>query len=265
MPELMPAIFFGHGNPMNAIEQNDYTRKWNAIGSRIARPRAILCVSAHWYVPGAAVTVSTAPRTIHDFGGFPRPLYEVQYPAPGDLELARRVQQLLAPLPIVLDERWGLDHGTWSVLCHVYPNADIPVVQLSIDETQPAAFHYDIGQRLAPLREEGVLIVGSGNLVHNLHTYAWGKHLPEPYDWAVRFEERAREILLSGEYGPLVHYEKLGREAMLSVPTPDHYLPLLYVLGAGSGRDQVEFPVEGVDGGSISMLAVEIGPRKLGR
>jgi 4,5-DOPA dioxygenase extradiol len=151
------------------------------------------------------------------------------------------------------------------VLCHVYPNADIPVVQLSIDETQPAAFHYDIGQRLAPLREEGVLIVGSGNLVHNLHTYAWGKHLPEPYDWAVRFEERAREILLSGEYGPLVHYEKLGREAMLSVPTPDHYLPLLYVLGAGSGRDQVEFPVEGVDGGSISMLAVEIGPRKLGR
>jgi len=250
---------------MNAIEQNDYTRKWNAIGSRIARPRAILSISAHWYVPGAAVTVSTAPRTIHDFGGFPRPLYEVQYPAPGDPELARRVQQLLAPLPVVLDERWGLDHGTWSVLCHVYPNADIPVVQLSIDETQPAAFHYDIGQRLAPLREEGVLIIGSGNLVHNLHTYAWGKHLPEPYDWAVRFEERAREILLSGEYGPLVHYEKLGREAMLSVPTPDHYLPLLYVLGAGSGRDQVEFPVEGVDGGSISMLAVEIGPRKLGR
>ena len=265
MPELMPAIFFGHGNPMNAIEQNDYTRKWNAIGSRIARPRGILSISAHWYVPGAAVTVSTAPRTIHDFGGFPRPLYEVQYPAPGNPELARRVQQLLAPLPVVLDERWGLDHGTWSVLCHVYPNADIPVVQLSIDETQPAAFHYDIGQRLAPLREEGVLIVGSGNLVHNLHTYAWGKHLPEPYDWAVRFEERAREILLSGEYGPLVHYEKLGREAMLSVPTPDHYLPLLYVLGAGSGRDQVEFPVEGVDGGSISMLAVEIGPRKLGR
>ena len=265
MPELMPAIFFGHGNPMNAIEQNDYTRKWNAIGSRIARPRGILSISAHWYVPGAAVTVSTAPRTIHDFGGFPRPLYEVQYPAPGDPELARRVQQLLAPLPVVLDERWGLDHGTWSVLCHVYPDAVIPVVQLSIDEAQPAAFHYDIGQRLAPLREEGVLIVGSGNLVHNLHTYAWGKHLPEPYDWAVRFEERAREILLSGEYGPLVHYEKLGREAMLSVPTPDHYLPLLYVLGAGSGRDQVEFPVEGVDGGSISMLAVEIGPRKLGR
>lgn len=266
MSELMPAIFFGHGNPMNAIEQNDYTRKWNAIGNRLRRPRAILCVSAHWYVPAAAVTVSTAPKTIHDFGGFPRPLYEVQYPAPGDPELARRVQQLLAPLPVVLDERWGLDHGTWSVLCHVYPKADIPIVQLSIDETQPASFHFDIGQRLAPLREEGVLIVGSGNLVHNLHTYAWGRHLPEPYDWALRFEDRAREILLSGDYEALVQYEKLGRrEAMLSVPTPDHYLPLLYVLGAASGRDQVDFPVEGLDGGSISMLAVEIGQKKLGR
>lgn len=265
MPELMPAIFFGHGNPMNAIEQNDYTRKWNAIGSSLTRPRGILCVSAHWYVPGAAVTVSTAPKTIHDFGGFPRPLYEVQYPAPGDPELARRVQQLLAPLPVVLDERWGLDHGTWSVLCHVYPKADIPIVQLSIDETQPASFHFDIGQRLAPLREEGVLIVGSGNLVHNLHTYAWGRHLPEPYDWALRFEDRAREILMSGEHEPLVHYEKLGREAMLSVPTPDHYLPLLYVLGTRSRGDGVDFPVEGVDGGSISMLAVEIGPKKLGR
>ena len=265
MPELMPAIFFGHGNPMNAIEQNDYTRKWNAIGARLPRPRAILCVSAHWYIPGAAVTVSTAPKTIHDFGGFPRALYNVQYPAPGDPELARRVQQLLAPLPVALDERWGLDHGTWSVLCHVYPDANVPIVQLSIDETQPAAFHFDLGKRLAPLREEGVLIVGSGNLVHNLHTYAWGRHAPEPYDWAVRFEERARQILLSGEYDSLVNYEKLGREAMLSVPTPDHYLPLLYVLGANTGRDQVVFPVEGVDGGSISMLAVEIGPKKIDR
>lgn len=263
MPELMPAIFFGHGNPMNAIEQNQYTRKWNAIGASLPRPRAILCVSAHWYIPGAAVTVSTAPKTIHDFGGFPRALYNVQYPAPGDPELARRVQQLLAPLPVMLDERWGLDHGTWSVLCHVYPDASVPIVQLSIDETQPAAFHYDLGQRLAPLREEGVLIVGSGNLVHNLHTYAWGRHMPEPYDWAVSFEERARQILLSGKYDSLVHYEKLGREAMLSVPTPDHYLPLLYVLGSSTGRDKVAFPVEGVDGGSISMLAVEIGPETI--
>jgi 4,5-DOPA dioxygenase extradiol len=261
MPDLMPAIFFGHGNPMNAIQQNDYTRKWGQIGERIPRPKAILCISAHWYVPGAAVTVSTAPRTIHDFGGFPKPLYEVQYPAPGDPALAQRVQKLLAPLPVVLDQSWGLDHGTWSVLCHVYPQADIPVVQLSIDETQPAAFHFEIGERLAELRAEGVLMVGSGNLVHNLHTYAWGKHMPEPYDWAIRFENRAREILQSGEHQPLVNYEKLGREAMLSVPTPDHYLPLLYVLGSRAPGDRVEFPVEGVDGGSISMLAVELTGR----
>lgn len=265
MPALMPAIFFGHGNPMNAIEQNAYTRRWTEIGKRIPRPKAILCISAHWYVPGAAVTVSTAPRTIHDFGGFPKPLYEVQYPAPGDPELAQRVQNLLAPIPVVLDQAWGLDHGTWSVLCHVYPQADVPVVQLSIDETQPAIFHFEIGRRLAELREDGVLIVGSGNLVHNLHTYAWGRHMPEPYDWAMRFEDRAREILLSGEHEPLVNYEKLGCEAMLSVPTPDHYLPLLYVLGTRSGADRAGFPVEGVDGGSISMLAVEISDKKTAR
>jgi 4,5-DOPA dioxygenase extradiol len=262
MPELMPAIFFGHGNPMNAIQQNDYTRKWNQIGANLPRPKAILCISAHWYIPGAAVTVSTAPRTIHDFGGFPKSLYEVQYPAPGDPELAERVQNLLAPLPVLLDQSWGLDHGTWSVLRHVYPQADIPIVQLSIDETQPSTFHFEIGKRLADLREEGVLIVGSGNLVHNLHTYAWGRHMPEPYDWARRFEDRAREILRSGQHEPLVDYEKLGREAMLSVPTPDHYLPLLYVLGARTPSDYVEFPVEGVDGGSISMLAVELTSRK---
>jgi 4,5-DOPA dioxygenase extradiol len=176
----MPALCFGHGNPMNALLQNGYTDRWAGIGSALPRPKAILCVSAHWYVPEAAVTVNTAPRTIHDFGGFPRELYEVKYPAPGDPDLARRVQQLLAPLPVELDEGWGLDHGTWSVLCHAYPKADIPVVQLSIDETKPASFHYQIGQGLARLREEGVLIVGSGNLVHNLHTYAWGQHAVDP-------------------------------------------------------------------------------------
>jgi 4,5-DOPA dioxygenase extradiol len=158
-----------------------------------------------------------------------------------------------------LEERWGLDHGTWSVLCRVYPKADIPIVQLSIDETQPAAFHYDIGQRLAPLREEGILIVGSGNLVHNLHTYAWGQHAVDPFSWAVRFEEEARGFLQSGDHKPLVHYEALGREAQLSVPTPDHYLPLLYVIGARTAEDPLTFPVEGVDGGSISMLTVQLG------
>jgi 4,5-DOPA dioxygenase extradiol len=256
---LMPAIFFGHGNPMNALLNNLYTERWSAIGKAVARPRAIVCISAHWYIPGAAVTVNSAPRTIHDFGGFPRELYEVQYPAPGDPELARRVQKMLAPIPVEFDERWGLDHGTWSVLRHVYPNADIPIVQLSIDETKPASFHYEIGQRLAPLREEGILLVGSGNLVHNLHAYAWGRHAVDPFEWAVRFEQEARGWLQSGDHRPLVHYETLGREAQLSIPTPDHYLPLLYVIGAGSAKDRLSFPVEGVDGGSISMLSVQLG------
>src|ERR1700751_3958294 len=232
MPETLPSYFIGHGNPMNAVLTNTYTERRTRIGRETPRPKAILSISAHWSVPGTGVTISTAPRTIHDFGGFPRQLFEVQYPAPGDPDLARRVQRLLAPLDVHLDDTWGFDHGTWSVLCHVYPKADIPIVQLSIDETKPASFHYEIGQRLATLREEGVLIVGSGNLVHNLHAYAWGQHAVDPFDWAVRFEREARGLLQSGYHRPLVQYETLGREAQLSIPTPDHYLPLLYVIGA---------------------------------
>ncbi len=258
MSENLPAVFFGHGNPMNAVLHNGYTDAWRRIGSGIPKPRAILSISAHWFVPGTGVTVSTAPRTIHDFGGFPRELYRVQYPARGDPDLARRVRQMLQPLEVTLDESWGLDHGTWAVLCHVYPDAGIPVVQLSIDETRPASWHYEIGKRLAPLREEGILIAGSGNVVHNLHTYAWGKHVAEPYDWAVRFESSARQMMLAGEVRPLVEYDKLGRDAMLSIPTPDHYLPLLYVLGTRQEREGISFPVEGIDGGSISMLAVQV-------
>ena len=259
MVEVLPAIFFGHGNPMNAVLKNDYTEGWRRIGETTPRPKAILSISAHWYVPQTGVTIGTAPRTIHDFGGFPRELYRVRYPAPGDPQLARRVREMLAPLPVALDDSWGLDHGTWSVLAHAYPAADIPVVQLSIDESQPPAFHFEIGRRLAPLRGEGVLILGSGNLVHNLHAYAWGRHMPEPYDWAVHFETRAKSLLLAGESRPLIEYETLGREALLSIPTPDHYLPLLYVVGARQQGDPVTFPVEGVDGGSISMLSVQVG------
>jgi 4,5-DOPA dioxygenase extradiol len=256
---MLPAIFFGHGNPMNAVSHNAYTDAWRAIGERTPRPRAILSISAHWFVPGVGVTVSTAPRTIHDFGGFPRELYQVQYPAPGDPELARRVQQMLAPLPVVLDSSWGLDHGTWSVLTHVYPAADVPIVQLSIDESQPAAFHFEIGRRLAPLRDEGVLIAGSGNIVHNLQAYAWGRHAQEPYDWAIRFDARARDLLKGGDDKALVAYDRLGRDALLSIPTPDHYLPLLYTLGTRQKADEITFPVEGIDGGSVSMLAVQVG------
>lgn len=259
MAEILPAIFFGHGSPMNAVLNNSYTEGWRRIGQETSKPKAILSISAHWFVPGTGVTVSTAPRTIHDFGGFPQELYRVQYPAPGDPVLARRVQGLLAPLPVALDNSWGLDHGTWSVLRHVYPDADVPIVQLSIDEAKPPSFHFDIGKKLAPLREEGVLIVGSGNLVHNLHTYAWGRHMPDPYDWAAYFEAEAKQMMLAREYKPLIDYEKLGAEAMLSIPTPDHYLPLLYVIATQQQGDAITFPIEGVDGGSISMLSVQVG------
>ena len=253
MGTTMPAIFFGHGNPMNALLKNDWTDAWARIGRTIETPRAILCVSAHWYLPATLVTAMASPRTIHDFGGFPRELFQVQYPAPGSPELAQQVRELI---DAGLDQSWGLDHGTWSVLCHVFPNADVPIVQLSIDETQPAQFHLDLGRRLSPLRDEGILICGSGNLVHNLHTYAWGRHMPEPYDWAVRFEATARELMQKSDFEPLINYDTLGRDALLSIPTPDHYLPLLYVLGAARESDTISFPVEGVDGGSISMLTI---------
>lgn len=252
----MPAIFFGHGNPMNALHNNAWTEGWNAIGRAMPKPKAIVCVSAHWYPPATLVTAVEQPRTIHDFGGFPKPLFEVQYPAPGDLDVCKRVQELAGA---EFDNEWGLDHGTWSVLVHVFPDADVPVIQLSIDETQPARFHYDVGRKLAPLRDEGVLVMGSGNLVHNLHAYGWGRHVPEPYDWAVRFERSARDWMSAGDHQPLIDYTTLGRDAALSAPTPDHYLPLLYVLGAQQPGDSVSFPVEGVDGGSVSMLTVQVG------
>ena len=255
----MPAIFFGHGNPLNAIQQNQFTAAWANIGKSIPRPKAILCISAHWYLPGTAVTAMSAPRTIHDFGGFPRELYEVQYPAPGSTALASRVRELLAPVNVELDQSWGIDHGAWSVLCHVFPDAGVPVVQLSIDETREPEFHYALGKALSPLRDEGVLVCGSGNLVHNLHTYAWGRHEVEPFDWAVRFETLARDLLLKENEQPLVNYEALGRDALLSAPTPDHYLPLVYVLGLRRPGEPVTFPVEGFDGGSISMLTVQFG------
>lgn len=256
---MTPALFLGHGNPMHALATNEFTLAWASLSRQIPRPKAILCISAHWFVPQTGITVSTAPRTIHDFGGFPPELYQVQYPAPGDPQLARRVQQLLAPTPAHLDESWGLDHGSWSLLCHLYPAADVPVVQLSIDSRQPAEFHYDLGRRLAPLRDEGVLILGSGNLVHNLRRFAWGAQVAEPYDWAARFENQARQMIAAGEHGPLLDYSKLGADALLSVPTAEHYLPLLYVLGTQQSRDAVAFPVEGFDGGSISMLATRVG------
>lgn len=257
--QTMPAIFFGHGNPMNALSQNEWTESWARTGREIPKPKAVLCVSAHWYIPETAVTAMPDPRTIHDFGGFPQELFEVQYNTPGSPELAGRIQKLLAPVDVRGDTRWGLDHGTWSVLRHVYPEADVPIVQLSIDETQPAAFHYELAKNLQPLRDEGVLICGSGNLVHNLHAYSWGTHTPEPLDWALRFETAARELILNNDHEPLVNYESLGKDALLSAPTPEHYLPLLYILALRRENEKASFPVEGFDGGSISMLSVQIG------
>ena len=256
---MMPALFLGHGNPMNALGDNPYSRAWAAIGKSLPRPTAILAISAHWYLPGTAVTDGDWPRTIHDFGGFPDELFHIQYPAPGNPELARKIVDSLAPLAVHLDATWGLDHGTWSVLRHVFPRADLPVIQLSIDKTKPPAFHYEIGRKLAALRNDGILIVGSGNLVHNLGEYVWDENSVAPFDWAVRFENRARALLLAGDDKTLVDAGKLGPDAALAIPTPDHYLPLLYVLGTRQPNDKVSFPVEGFDGGSMSMLSVQLG------
>lgn len=255
----MPAIFIGHGNPLNAVSENEYTKGWSAIGQSIPRPAAIISVSAHYYVPFCMVTSTAFPPTIHDFSGFPKALYQISYPAPGDPDLARRIKSLLSPHPVISDDHWGFDHGTWSVLRHMFPDADIPVVQLSIHEKKPAQFHYDVGRLLAPLRKENILIFASGNIVHNLKTYQWKNPDAEPFDWAVRFEKTARQMMINGNHSDLINYPELDPGSDLAVPTPDHYLPLLYILGASRRDELVRFPIKGVDGGSVSMLAVQIG------
>lgn len=245
--------------PLTFHPKARHTKAWASLTAALPRPRAILSVSAHWYVAGGRVTDGERPRTIHDVGGFPHELYEVQYPAPGSPELARRVRDLLTPTPVELDRRWGLDHGTWSVLMHIFPKADVPVVQLGIDETLTPQQTYDLAGRLQVLRDEGVRIFGSGNAVHNLHAYAWGRRPVEPYVWAVRFESRLRELIMAQDLGSVVAYETLGEDAALAVPTPEHYLPLLYVLAQRRRDEPVTFPVEGFDGGSVSMLGVRVG------
>jgi 4,5-DOPA dioxygenase extradiol len=259
MKKRMPAIFFGHGNPMNAIEKNHYSEAWASIGRSIPKPEAILCISAHWYVPGTAITANMAPPTIHDFGGFPDELYEVRYTAPGSTQLIEKVSEALDFIPPALDTTWGLDHGAWSVLNHLFPDADVPVAQLSMDRTRPPHFHYELGKRLTGLRDEGILIMGSGNLVHNLHAYAWGKPDAKPFDWASRFETKARALMESGDHQALMDYEALGSDAMLSIPTPEHFLPLMYILGTQRQDEKISFPIDGIEGGSVSMLTVRVG------
>lgn len=256
----MPALFLGHGTPMNTLADNRYTQAWHKLGLSLPRPKAILAISAHWYVGGLAVTAMEQPETIHDFGGFPQALFDVRYPAPGSPALAARVQELLLPPGAAADHSWGLDHGTWSVLAHVYPEADIPVVQLSMDRRQPASFHYEIGRRLSALRDEGILIVGSGNVVHNLRVMRTdADNSYHAYDWAGRFEQRVKNHLLRHEHEALIDFEKLDPEALLAVPTPEHYLPLLYVISTQQDDDAISFPVGGIDMGSLSMLSVAIG------
>jgi 4,5-DOPA dioxygenase extradiol len=254
----MPAVFFGHGSPMNTLEQNRYTNAWRHIGTSVPKPKAILCISAHWMTRGTAVTAMDKPRTIHDFGGFPQALFEVQYPAPGDPALAARVTELLAPAAIQLDRAWGLDHGTWSVLAHAFPAADVPVVQLSLDANLPPKSHYELAARLAPLRAEGVLIVGSGNVVHNLGRMQWAEDAT-PYDWATRFNDQVRGWLLARDHPALIDFASLGDDARLSVPTPEHYLPLLYVIAQQGEDEPVSLTVDGIEYGSIGMLTTVVG------
>lgn len=254
-----PVFFIGHGNPMNALASNRYSRAWSAIGAGFPAPRAVLVVSAHWYVPGVRVTAMEQPLTIHDFGGFPQELFDMQYPAPGDPALADDIASLLEPVKVAPDYAWGLDHGTWAVLCHVWPDARVPVVQLSIDRDQHPGFHYELGKALAPLRDDGVIVIGSGNVVHNLRLYAWDESSVAPFDWNVRFDATIRDLLETRRHRELIDYRSLGTDAELAVPTPDHYLPLLYVAAMQADNDEVSYPVEGFDGGSMSMLSVRIG------
>lgn len=252
----MPALFVGHGSPMNAIDDNEFTRSWAEVAASLPSPRAILCVSAHWETDGTRVTAMDWPRTIHDFGGFPRQLFEVKYPAPGSSELAGLVQETAYEVPVQLDFDWGLDHGAWSVLYRMFPNADIPVVQLSLDRGREPAFHYDLGKRFRSLRRKGVLIVGSGNIVHNLRMIAWQD---VAYDWAIEIDQKIQRAILSRDHDSLIHYEALGEAARLAVPTNEHFLPLLYALGLQDEEDDVAFFADRVTLGSISMRSVRIG------
>lgn len=258
MSPAMPALFIGHGNPMNALERNADSLSWRAIAAELPRPRAILAVSAHWVTRDVAVTAMEWPETIHDFSGFPRELSEFQYPAPGDPGLAQRVADLLAPVPARRDTDWGLDHGAWSVLAHLFPEADIPVVQLSLDGTRPPAWHFELARQLTPLWDEGVLILASGNVVHNLRRMDWDR--PESaFDWAARFNGRVRRALLDGDHAALVSLASDGEDARLAVPTPEHYLPLLYIAAQRREGESVELFNDWIEYGSIGMLSCRVG------
>lgn len=263
-PSYMPVVFVGHGNPMLTIDDNHYTKSWSELGRQLLQPNAILAISAHWYIPEMRVTAMKMPRSIHDFHGFPEELFQVEYPAAGSPELAEQVADLLLPDKFEADYQWGLDHGTWAVLRHMYPHAQVPVIQVSLDLRKSPEEHYLVGQKLAALRNAGVLILGSGNIVHNLGGFNWRNQQQAPPGWATDFEAWNRGKLLSGRAGDLVECLSLGETAKLSAPSPDHYLPLLYLAALQTAQDDVSFPVEGFDGGTMSMLSVLLTSKKTG-
>lgn len=261
LSQRMPVLFLGHGSPMNAIEENQFTKGFQNISKTLPKPNAIICVSAHWFTKGTKVTAMEIPKTIHDFGGFPQELFEQQYPAIGNPKLAKETKNLLHPTLIELDEKWGLDHGTWSVLKHLFPKADIPVIQLSIDYTKDANYHFELAKQLNSLRDKGVLIIGSGNIIHNLGLVDFKNFDKDNYgyDWAIEVREKVNSYLLDGNYEPLINYEKQSKAFQLAIPSPDHYLPLLYTLGLQQKNENIQLFNDKLLAGSLSMTSLKIG------
>jgi 4,5-DOPA dioxygenase extradiol len=258
--EKMPVLFLGHGSPMNAIEENQFVTGFRNMAKTLPKPNAILCISAHWFTSGTKVTAMEIPRTIHDFGGFPQELFEVQYPAKGSPELATITQELLLPTAVELDEHWGLDHGAWSVIKHLYPDADIPVIQISIDYTKSGQYHFELAQKLSVLRSKGILIIGSGNIIHNLRMVDFHNFDKDNYgyDWAIEARESINNYLLDGNFQPLIDFEKQSKAFQLAIPTPDHYLPLIYTLGLKGKSEELSLFNDKLVAGSLSMTSVKI-------
>jgi 4,5-DOPA dioxygenase extradiol len=259
--ERMPVLFIGHGSPMNGIQDNEFSGKWKQIARTIPTPKAVLVISAHWLTKGTQITAMDFPKTIHDFGGFPQELFDVQYKAPGNPVLAKETAALITSSKVEMDHDWGLDHGAWTVVRHMYPEANIPVLQLSIDYSKGPQYHYDLAAELQQLRKKGVLIIGSGNMVHNLRMVAWDRLNDDAYgyDWALQMNTTFKELIANGAHDKLINYEALGREAKLAIPTPEHYWPLLYTLGVKTSRDNISFFNDKAVGGSLTMTSVRIG------
>lgn len=255
----MPVLFLGHGSPMNAIEENEFVQGFRNISKEIPKPNAILCISAHWETRGTYVTAMEKPPTIHDFGGFPKELFEVQYPAPGSPELAKQTRSLIKKTEVGLDEKWGLDHGAWTVIKHLYPKADIPVIQMSLDHYQTPQYHYELAGELKSLRDKGVLIVGSGNMVHNLGMVDW-RRLNDlyGYDWAIEASEKMKKFIKEGDHDSLIHYSKQGKPFQLSIPSPEHYLPLLYIMALKEKDEVTSLFNDKAVAGSLTMTSVKI-------